>query len=151
MERILVGLDGSPRAPHVLAAAVDLAGRTGARLFLYRAVGIPAELPTLALSISPSEVAGMLERLAQEQLEELARAVPPHVVVGGVRVSLAIPWQGVCEAAHREKADLIVIGSHGYGGLDRLLGTTATKVVNHSELSVLVVKAPAARPVVDAV
>jgi universal stress protein F len=139
MERLLVALDGSDRAPRVLAAAVDLARRTGARLHLYRAVSLPAELPTLALSMSPSEVAELLQRLAAEELRALARAVPPDLLAGQ-QVSLAIPWHGVCEAAHRARADLIIIGSHGYGGLDRLLGTTAAKIVNHAEPSVLVVK-----------
>jgi universal stress protein F len=139
MERILVGLDGSERAPHVLAAAVDLARRTGARLFLYRAVSLPGELPTIAFSMAPAEIAELLQRLAREDLEVLARAVPAELF-GGASVSLAIPWQGVCEAAHRERVALIIIGSHGYGGLDRLLGTTAAKIVNHSETSVLVVK-----------
>ena len=37
------------------------------------------------------------------------------------------------------KADLIVLGSHGYHGLDRLLGTTAGKVVNLARRNVLVV------------
>jgi universal stress protein F len=34
----------------------------------------------------------------------------------------------------------VVIGSHGYGGLDRVLGTTAAKIVNHASCSVLVVR-----------
>jgi len=33
-----------------------------------------------------------------------------------------------------------VIGSHGYGGLDRLLGTTAARVVNHADRNVLIVR-----------
>ena len=37
-------------------------------------------------------------------------------------------------------ADCIVIGSHGYSGFDRILGTNAAKVVNHAECSVLVVR-----------
>lgn len=41
----------------VLAAAAELAQRLGGTLVLYRAVAIPAELPTLALSKSPGEVA----------------------------------------------------------------------------------------------
>ena len=36
--------------------------------------------------------------------------------------------------------DLIVIGSHGFGTIDRILGTTAAKVVNHAERNVLVVR-----------
>ena len=35
---------------------------------------------------------------------------------------------------------MIVIGSHGYGGLDRILGTTAARVVNHALCSVFVVR-----------
>jgi nucleotide-binding universal stress UspA family protein len=44
--------------------------------------------------------------------------------------------------ARSVEADLIVIGSHGYAGFDRLLGTTAAKVVNHAHCSVLVVREP---------
>ena len=138
VKTILVGLDGSPRAPHVLESAADFARRVGAKLVLYRAVGIPAELPALALSKAPAEVATLLQRIAIESLEEIAR--PYADLVAGVRVSLAIPWQGVCEAARTENADLVVVGAHGYGGLDRVLGTTAAKIVNHALCSVLVVR-----------
>jgi nucleotide-binding universal stress UspA family protein len=53
---------------------------------------------------------------------------------------LATPWDGICRAAIELDADLIVLGSHGYGALDRVLGTTAAKVVNHADRSVLVVR-----------
>jgi universal stress protein F len=139
MKKILVGLDGSPRSPHVLDTAVDLAQLTGATVYLYRAVGLPSELPVIALSMSPGDTSALLQRLAKEQLNDLEHSVP-NALRGGASASLAIPWQGICEAARRVGADLIVIGSHGYGGLDRLLGTTAAKVVNHAPVSVLVVK-----------
>jgi universal stress protein F len=54
--------------------------------------------------------------------------------------AFATPWDGICRAGREEAADLIAIGSHGYGGLDRLLGTTAAKVVNHADRNVLVVR-----------
>jgi nucleotide-binding universal stress UspA family protein len=59
-----------------------------------------------------------------------------------VRVALGAPWEAVCSAAREVSADLILIGSHGYSGIDRLLGTTAAKIVNHADRPVLV-----ARPV----
>ena len=139
MDRILVALDGSPRAPHVLETAIDIARRAGAHLALYRAVGIPAELPAVAFSRSPSDVAELLLGVARTYLIDLEKEVPPELRAG-TSTSLAIPWQGVCEAANRARADLIVVGSHGYGGIDRLIGTTAAKIVNHAETSVLVVK-----------
>ena len=141
MKKILVGLDGSPRAEGVLAAAVQLARASGARLHLFRGVGVPVEVPRIAWSVSPDELEAILEREARQALEARARGLPAELVAG-VSVALGAPWQAICEAARREDVDLIVIGSHGYGALDRVLGTTAAKVVNHADRSVLVVRAP---------
>ncbi|MGH7440334.1 MAG: universal stress protein, partial [Polyangiaceae bacterium] len=65
---------------------------------------------------------------------------------GTIHVVVGVPWQAISAAAESVGADLIVLGSHGYGGVDRLLGTTAAKVVNHSPCSVLVVKEPHTGP-----
>jgi hypothetical protein len=48
-----------------------------------------------------------------------------------------MPWHVICDAARDEGAALVVIGSHGYRGIDRLLGTTASKVVDYAKQSVL--------------
>ncbi len=141
MKKILVGLDGSPRAAGVLAAAIRLARATSARVQLFRAVGVPPDVPEIAWSIAPAQLEVVLQREALEALEALARDLPVQLVAGE-SVALGVPWQGICQAARRENADLIVIGSHGYGGADRLLGTTAAKVVNHADRSVLVVRTP---------
>ena len=52
------------------------------------------------------------------------------------------PWDAICAAAIAEDVDAIVIGSHGYDVLDRLTGTTAAKVVNHADRTVIVIRAP---------
>ena len=52
----------------------------------------------------------------------------------------ATAWDGICHAARELDVDLIVIGSHGYGAIDRVIGTTAAKVVNHADRNVLVVR-----------
>jgi nucleotide-binding universal stress UspA family protein len=139
MDRILVGLDASKRAALVLDAATDLARRTGGKLILFRAVGVPHEIPVEAYSMTPANLAELLEREAKRYLEEVAARLPTNMVAETV-VHVGTPWQGICSAAERHGADLIVIGSHGYSGLDRLIGTTAAKVVNHAKQSVLVVR-----------
>jgi len=141
MDKILVGLDASPRAPAVLAAAVALARAWNAKLVLFRAVGIPLEIPKEAFNIAPDKTEELLERLARTELEQLAKAVPAEVI-GEVRVHPGTPWRAICAAAKDFGADLIVIGSHGYDALDHVLGTTAAKVVNHAGCSVLVVRKP---------
>ena len=138
MKKILVALDGSPRAPEVLAYAESLARLTGARLVLFRSFGIPPDM-ALAWPASDQPLESSLRTEARRYLDACAEKLPGDVLAG-VRVEIGIPWQAVCSAAVDEHADLIVIGSHGYGGVDYLLGTTAAKIVNHADRPVLVVR-----------
>jgi universal stress protein F len=80
----------------------------------------------------------LLEQRARVDLERLATDVPPELRAG-IRVIVGNPWQSIDRAAE-ESVDLIVIGSHGYNALDHVLGTTAAKVVNHADRSVLIVR-----------
>jgi universal stress protein F len=138
MKKILVAIDGSPRADGVLAHAESIAQRTGAKLILFRSFGIPPDM-SLAWPANDEPLEQALRTRAQTYLDECARKVPGELL-GGVRVSLGVPWEAVCKAARDEDVDLIVIGSHGYSALDHLLGTTAAKIVNHADRSVLVVR-----------
>jgi len=139
MKRILVCLDGSQRAPHVLDTAVHLAHHTGAKIQLFRAVTVQPELSPPLVSMSPNEVPSLLLEEAKKELAALGRDVPAGALEG-LFTQIGSPWDAICAIARAHDVDLIVIGSHGYGGLDRLLGTTAAKVVNHADRSVLVVR-----------
>jgi universal stress protein F len=141
MKKLLVALDGSPRQQGVLSAATTLARRTGAKLVLFHSVGLAEKLPPEALSSDPAEVPDMLERKARAALEELAASLPEGLR-GGCRTATGTAWQAITQVAVEEEADVIVIGSHGYSGIERVLGTTTAKVVNHADRSVLVVRAP---------
>lgn len=140
MKRILVCLDTSPRAPSVLAAAHDLALRTGAKLEVFRSVGLPPEIDKEWLAISPNDVVGEIEKRAKAELEELTASAKNEV--DAIHVRVGTPWDAICTEAKLLDVDMIVLGSHGYSGIDRVLGTTAAKVVNHADRSVLVVRTP---------
>ena len=139
MKRILVGLDGSPRAKLVLAAAARMAELSNAKLILFRAVSVPPEMPRDVLNLLDRSLEDVLIGNAHADLERYA-ATLPRDRVEKIVTPLAIGWDGLCRSARELDVDLIVIGSHGYGGLDRLLGTTAAKVVNHADRNVLVVR-----------
>lgn len=141
MQRILCALDGSPNERNVLAAAVALARKLGGKLILFHAVSLPVPLPPSALAVPPDDIGVMLADEARAHLAELVRDVPPELIQR-VQVEIGVPWRAVCDAAEADKADLIVVGSHGYGGVDRLIGTTAAKIVNHADCSVMVARAP---------
>lgn len=140
MKRILVALDGSDRAAAVLAAAARLAVLGDAKLILFRAIGVMADLPPDLMALIDVRLEDVLARNAREQLGRLARTLP-----SGIAAELAIDhasaWDGIVRAGRKHDVDLIVLGSHGHGALDRVLGTTAAKVVNHADRDVLVVRA----------
>jgi universal stress protein F len=140
VKRILVALDSSPRAPVVLAAADRLAALTGASMVVFRAVTVPPDMPRDLLAVTDLSLEDVLMRNARGDLERLTRDIP-SARLEKIATELATPWDGICRAAREEDVDLIVIGSHGYGVLDRVLGTTAGKVVNHADRNVLVVRA----------
>jgi universal stress protein F len=141
MKRILVGFDHSPRAAAVLARAASIAGATNAELYVLRAIGLPAELPADAFRSAPDEVVEQLRAESVRELERAALSLGPKQVVH-VLVRVGAPWSAVCTAAREHDVDLVVVGSHGYDALDHVLGTTAAKIVNHADRSVLVVREP---------
>jgi nucleotide-binding universal stress UspA family protein len=133
----LAALDESTRAPLVFATAAMMARSLGAQLFLIRVLTIPPEIPPAAHTRSDG-VDDLLEDDARAQLhgfiagEPAVRFAAPVVVEGD-------PWRKILDVSRQLDVDLIVLGSHRYQGLDRLLGTVAAKVVNHADRNVLVV------------
>ena len=138
MKRILVCLDGSPRGALVLETAADLGRRLEAKLCLLRSVSVPAHIDQEAVAHGASPVEE-LEAAAKADLEAIAAKLGG--LVEGIHVRLGVPWDAICHAAKELDCDLVVLGSHGYKGIDKILGTTAGKVVNNCERSVLVVRA----------
>jgi universal stress protein F len=139
MKRILVALDGSPRADTVLAAAANLAQLVRAKLVLFRAISVPVDLPLDMLAMRPTDVETALRAGAQAALEHCATKMAPGVVES-IEIRVGTAWDAIVRASRELDVDLIALGSHGYGGIDRLLGTTAAKVVNHADRNVLVVR-----------
>lgn len=136
---MLVALDASTRGPLVLEAARLLARQLDGKLIAYRAIGIPPELPRDLLTLPEVSFEEALLRDARDSLQRLVGDDP---LVERVVVELATPWDGICRAAIEHSADLVILGSHGYHGLDKLLGTTAAKVVNHTTANVFIVRKP---------
>jgi nucleotide-binding universal stress UspA family protein len=139
MKTILVGMDGSPHAPRVLARAIALAQAEGGRIVLVRAIGLVGDVAPDLWHTTDAPLIDVLNQRAAEYLSKF-EAIVPASLRAGTRVVVGAPWEAICLAAKSLEADLVVIGSHGYSGIDRLIGTTAAKVVNHSPCSVLVVK-----------
>jgi nucleotide-binding universal stress UspA family protein len=137
---ILTALDESERAPAVLAAALRLARALPAKVHLLRVLTFPPEIAAAGHTV-PDHLEQKLEQDARRELAAFMGRAPdvdfgPALVVGGD------PWHRILQAADQVSADLIVIGRHHAHGLERLIGTVASKVVAHAERDVLVVHDP---------
>lgn len=141
IKSILAAVDASERAPNVFDTAAALAAKFGANLHMIRVIAVPPEFPPAAASSHPDALPAHLEAIAIAQMSELTLRAPdlsisPPIVAIGQQ-----PWRLILENAQRLNADLIVLGSHGYDGWDRVLGTTAGKVANLANRNVFIVHA----------
>ncbi len=138
--RILLATDGSPHAELAAMKAVDLAHSTGARLHV---VAVGRTFPTAVYDVYTETGQEDLRREAQEILDEQVRKIEE---AGGTVAIAHLKMderrdEAIVHLAEEIGADLIVIGSRGFGGLRRaLLGNVADSVVRHAHCPVLVVR-----------
>ena len=138
--RILLATDGSSHAELAAMKAVELAKSTGARLHV---VAVGRTFPAAVYDVYTESWQEDLRREAQEILEEQVRKIEE----AGGTVAIAHRKmnehrdEAIVHLAEEIDADLIVIGSRGFGGLKRaLLGNVADSVVRHAHCPVLVVR-----------
>jgi nucleotide-binding universal stress UspA family protein len=92
-----------------------------------------------------------IERVSEQQARqvlETASATIRDARADDLPVSTAllrgVPKHAIIEEAERWGADLIVVGSHGYGALERfLLGSVSQSIAHHAKCSVEIVRSPA--------
>ena len=151
--KILLAIDGSPCSE---SAVAEVARRPWPDDSQFRVVSVVE--PPGALTAEPyMGVAGYfeeVERLKRQQAEEvLARAAEVlRAGAGTAQMGVATetltgsPKRAIVEEAEAWGADLVVVGSHGYGFWDRLLiGSVSQAVAAHAKCSVEIVHSPKAR------
>lgn len=133
--RVLVPLDGSPRAERALGAAIGLVGTAPAAFTLLSVVH-----PTAAMGAKsfPSQAE---RELCASYLEPLAAR---HRVVGrSVEVATAVTanvGRAIVDHAKRHEASLIALATQGLGGVQRfIVGSVADKLLRTAPVPVLVV------------
>ncbi len=118
---------------------MQLADRLGGRLVLVRVVRLPPGIPAALLAFGDEEFRKFLLEHARTELQRIADALPDGIVADTVCCE-GSPADMLCTVAKERHADLIVIGTHGYDRVDRVLGTTAARVSNLAPCSVMVVR-----------
>lgn len=134
---VLVMLDGSLLAERALPAALALARPLEARLVLVRAAAAELLLG-LELPLEPRRPAAEARAYLARVTADLAR----RGFVAETVVPLGSPAQAILQEAKRQEADLLVMATHGRGGLGRwVYGSVAEEVLARTSAPLLLVQA----------
>jgi nucleotide-binding universal stress UspA family protein len=139
--KILVPLDGSALAASVLPFAADLAKSLGAAVCLFQVVPEPVNVYPGAEAVFDPNAHTEIESATRKLLTATAQALGKQGVQAECITTFGNTVDGICWAAEREAADLIVMSTHGRSGLGRLvLGSVADAVVRRASLPVILVR-----------
>ncbi len=143
---LLVPSDGTERSQEAVRQAVSLAGALGARItFLHARPNVPVPVLGMGEMLDPNTMDALIEASRKES-DRILRAAAAAAEEGGVpfaceRATSDLPHQAIVETAGRLGCDLVVMASHGRGGLSGLLlGSETQRVLVESKVPVLVVR-----------
>lgn len=149
VRRILVAVDGSKPSIDASIQAIDVAKKLGAELVALYVVSPDTRYHYLEDTLTPKLPSAFKEVLMMamqrgemhvNNVRQMAKQknikIKTDVVIG---ISSVV--KEIVEYAHKNKIDMIVIGSRGLSGFKKmLLGSVASGVVTYAECPVLVAK-----------
>jgi nucleotide-binding universal stress UspA family protein len=143
--KILVAIDGSESAQRAADVAIELAQKYDAELTVLHVVETPA---WPYASDKPIEIdVERVDEGAKGEEEKLVSRVASLAEIRGVKAGQKVvrevgsAVEGITEYAEKNGIDLIVVGTRGTGGFQKLVfGSVASGVVTYAKCSVTVVR-----------
>ena len=146
LKKILVPTDFSEHAEHAFNHATAIARWTGAELLVLHVVEKFMDHSLLYSDVWPFQkpvkqyYQDLEERTAKRLKDQVSQLVGPDITFR-VIVSTGTPSPEIVATAGREDVDLIVIATHGRGGLrGALIGSTTDRVIHKASCPVLVMR-----------
>jgi nucleotide-binding universal stress UspA family protein len=140
-DRILVPTDGSEVSEAAAEHAVALAAEHGATLHVVYVVDT-ASVAGLTPDATWEGVSDLLYREGESALDAVREMAEERGVPVETTYAEGTPAREIVRYAEREGCDVVVMGTHGRGGIDRLLlGSVAERVVRSCSVPVLTVRA----------
>ena len=140
-EKILVPLDGSVLSERAVRHAQEIARGSRGEIVLLQAVNFPMPVVPEAILVPDAEWLDEAKKEAARYLDGIAAPLRE----AGMRVRTLLderpPADAILHVAEREGVDLIVMSTHGRGGLSRMLmGSVAESVFRATSRTVMLVK-----------
>ncbi|OOG56024.1 universal stress protein [Polaromonas sp. C04] len=142
-KHILVPVDGSPTAALAIDKAVGLAKAFGSTV---TAIYVIDPYPFTGVGTDYAYGQAQYLTAATAEANEAIKGAKQAFEAAGIAVKTTLVeghavYKGILQTAESSGADLIVMGSHGRRGIEKLmLGSVAQRVVSHAHVPVLVVR-----------
>lgn len=149
IKKILYATDLSANANYAFGYALNVAIGNDAKVSIINVYEKHVNQTNISMRSSDFQVAK--EKLAAKIKADLALYCEKHKdegcqydkLIGEIYVATGLPVDAILTKAKENDYDLIVMGTHGHGLLfSALIGSTARKMVQFSEIPVLVVRLP---------
>ncbi len=142
---MVLPLDGSKESESAIAWAAEMARNLSARVSMLQVVEVGYRISPSGYGwvVIPQDQIEHEEAKAKEYLESIrSRLTHDLVSVDRLQVKQGNPAEEILGFADETSADVIVMSSHGRSGIGRwALGSVAGKVLNASDVPVLLVRA----------
>jgi nucleotide-binding universal stress UspA family protein len=139
--KLLLAADGSTYTKKALAFLLthdEIAGGDGEVVVMNVQPAVP---PRVKSMVGANAVADYHAEEAQKVLRPIEKFLQRHDLRFTSKWAVGSPSVEIVKAAKKEKAHLVLMGTHGHGILGRaLLGSVAQNVITHCEIPVLLVK-----------
>lgn len=147
---VIVAVDVSRPAAEALDWALDYARRIPCELHMIHVV---ERFLSLRDVVDPSNesLRGELNEVTEMAEGELVKMIPAdaRAELGAITEHVAVgnPANEICQLARKLKADMVVVGTHGYGGVveQLVVGSVARKVARDAPCTVVTVKGASTR------
>ena len=140
--RILCAVDFSEASERGAAYALSLSQEAEGELSLLHVVEAPPNETFSAFpELDPARYTQRVAARARARLEGLIPDEARHWCRAAPQLRCGKPYREILRVAELEQADMIVLGVHGHGSVDRLLfGSTAERVVRQAVCPVLTIR-----------
>lgn len=141
VKKILVPVDFSDNSQKVFTSAANVAGRFGAELVCIFVVQSFEDYSGFFVPHMPIvQFQDEMQASAEKKMTDFLEKNLPQGQVGSGKVLVGDVGEAIVDFASQEKIDMIVMGTHGYKGLERVLfGSVAEQVVKTASCPVLTV------------
>lgn len=137
-QKMIVAIDLTEEAPHVLDKAMEIGNAHGSEVVLVHIVEPVGYAYGGDIPMDLTELQDQLDKAARDQLQGYGEkyGIKPDNQV----VLVGRPESEIHRLSEELNADLIVVGSHGRKGFQLLLGSTANGVLHGAVCDVLAVR-----------